>query len=233
MGERRFRLRRDCGRRVPQAPKGQGQGYQPDGAGSYENTNHVPGVSTRRQTVSGRSGYSVRDGEHLPADRLQTHSRAKQPGRHALDDAPFPDGSGIEAGSCCKPAGAFVRIGLAELERVLAHDDPQVVFGLGEQAVRVDELESVRRFQRIPLVDVTVDEDGPFVAMGIDATLCTREGVVDGSLGARVIELLPGRRDEVGEPATLLGAGWQTAAGCGPPDARRCCTQDLVPSLDR
>jgi hypothetical protein len=82
-------------------------------------------------------------------------------------------------------------------------------------------------------MDVAVNKNGSFVAMGVDATLYTREGVVDGSLRTRVIELLPGRRDEVGEPPTLLSARWQTAAGRRSPYARRRRTEDLVPPADR
>ena len=48
-----------------------------------------------------------------------------------------------------------------------------------------------------------------------------------------MIQLLPGRGDELGEQATLLGAGWQTAVRCGPPDACRGRAEDLVPCADR
>jgi hypothetical protein len=46
-----------------------------------------------------------------------------------------------------------------EVERILAHDDSQVVLGLGEQPVRVDELESVGRFQGVPLPGTWVTSD--------------------------------------------------------------------------
>ena len=86
---------------------------------------------------------------------------------------------------------------------------------MGYSVVNVDELESVLRFQRVPLMDVAVNKDGPFVAMRGGAPRCARYGVGDGVLRAWVIQFLPGRRDEVGEPATLLGAGRQTAARRG------------------
>ena len=54
---------------------------------------------------------------------------------------------------------------------------------------------------------VAVDEDGAFVAMRLGAPLCAGDGMGDGALRARAAQLLPGRRDEVGEPASLLGAG--------------------------
>jgi hypothetical protein len=82
-------------------------------------------------------------------------------------------------------------------------------------------------------MDVTVNKDSVFVAMRADATLHACEGVVDRALRTRVIELLPGRRDEIGEPATLFGAGWQAAARRGSPNARRRGAEDLVPSADR
>jgi hypothetical protein len=104
MRERRFRQRRDRRSRMTQTAQGQGQGYQPDGAGSCEGTNHVREVSLRGQTVSASSGHSIRNGKNLPADRLQTHLRAEEPGRHALDDPPIPDAGGIEAGVRCKPS---------------------------------------------------------------------------------------------------------------------------------
>jgi hypothetical protein len=104
MRERRFRQRRDRRSRMTQIAQGQGQGYQPDGAGSCEGTNHVREVSLRGQTVSASSGHSIRNGKNLPADRLQTHLRAEEPGRHALDDPPIPDAGGIEAGVRCKPS---------------------------------------------------------------------------------------------------------------------------------
>ena len=82
-------------------------------------------------------------------------------------------------------------------------------------------------------MNVAVNEDGPVVAMRVGAPRCARDGVVDGALRARAIQFLPGRRDEVGEPATLLGAGRETATGRGPPDTRRRRAEDLVPPADR
>jgi hypothetical protein len=76
-------------------------------------------------------------------------------------------------------------------EWILAHDDTQVVFGFGEQAVRVDELESARRFERIPLMDVTVNKDSAFVAMRADATLRACECVIDRALRTRVVGAPP------------------------------------------
>jgi hypothetical protein len=74
-------------------------------------------------------------------------------------------------------------------EWILAHDDTQVVFGFGEQAIRVDELESARRFERIPLMDVTMNKDSAFVAMSADATFGACEGVVDRALRTRLSQV--------------------------------------------
>jgi hypothetical protein len=62
-----------------------------------------------------------------------------------------------------------VAIVLADVERVLAQDDPEVVLGFGEVAVRVDELESAPLFPRVPLIGVAVNRGRPFVAMRLGA----------------------------------------------------------------
>src|SRR5206468_12465083 len=129
--------------------------------------------------------------------------------------------------------GACMGIIVEDVERVLAHDDPEVVLRLREEAVGVDEFEPVRRFQRVPLMNVAMNKDGLVVAMRVGAPRCARDGVVDGALRAWVIQFLPGRRDEIREPATLLGAGWQTAARRASPDARRRRAEDLLASADR
>ncbi len=41
--------------------------------------------------------HAVGNGEHLASDRLQIDLGAQQPGRHPLDDAPFPDRGGVKA----------------------------------------------------------------------------------------------------------------------------------------
>jgi hypothetical protein len=122
---------------------------------------------------------------------------------------------------------------VGDVERVFAHDDPEVVLRLCEKAVRVDEPESVLRFERVPLVDVAVNEHGAFVAMRVESSRCACDRVVDGALRARVIQVLPRRRNEVGEPTSFLGAGRQTAVRRRPPDARHRGTEDLVAPADR
>jgi hypothetical protein len=64
----------------------------------------------------------------------------------------------------------LVRVTPRELHGVLAHDDAHVVvLGLGEQTVRVDELEAVSPFQGVPLVHVAVHQHGAIVVMCVDA----------------------------------------------------------------
>src|SRR5262245_57928865 len=108
-----------------------------------------------------------------------------------------------------------------ELKRVLAHEDPHVVLRLRQQAVRVDQLEAASCLERVPLVHVSMHEHGTVVVVCGDATCGAREGVVDGALGARAVEILPRNRDEIDEPPALVGAGGQTTAGRRAPYARR------------
>jgi hypothetical protein len=70
-----------------------------------------------------------------------------------------------------------MRIIFGDVERVLAHDDPEVVLRFCEETVRVDEFECVRRFQRVPLMNIAANEDGLFVAMRVGAPRCARDRV--------------------------------------------------------
>ena len=81
--------------------------------------------------------------------------------------------------------------------------DAEVVLGLGEQAVGVDQLEPVAGLQRVPLVHVTVDEHRSLVVVGVEATLRAGDRVIDHGLRARVIEGLPRRGDVVDQPGGL------------------------------
>jgi hypothetical protein len=77
----------------------------------------------------------------------------------------------VESRSLREAARAFVEV---SFERVFSHDDPEVALGLGEKPVRIHELEAVAPFQRVPLVDVAVHEDGGVVAMRQPARRCPR-----------------------------------------------------------
>src|SRR5262249_6580762 len=90
-------------------------------------------IATRR-SWSARSRDPLCRVEHLARDRLEIDARSEEAGRDALDDTPFPDRRLVEAGAVREPPRALVEVAL---ERVLAHQDPEVVLGLDEQAVRV------------------------------------------------------------------------------------------------
>ena len=93
-----------------------------------------------------------------------------------------------------RSASQAARCRRSPFERVLAHDDAEVVLGLGEQAVGVDQLEAVGCFERVPLVDVAVHENGPLVPVRLASPLRTLECVVDRRAAARAVELVPTSR---------------------------------------
>ena len=153
-----------------------------------------------------RAGDPLGRLEHLAGDRLHRDAGSEQAGRDSLDDAPFPDRFLVETRSLRQPGRALAQVAF---ERVLAHDDAEVVLGLGEQPVRVDQLEAVGRFERVPLVDVAVHEDGPVVPVRLPPPLCALECVVDRGTAAGPAELVPHRGDESTEAARLLLTGRQ------------------------
>jgi D-alanyl-D-alanine dipeptidase len=125
-----------------------------------------------RPGSGGLAGHVVGGRQHLPADGLQLNPGQDQPGRHPIGHAPFPDRGGVQAATCGQPPRPLVRVAVKELERVFAHEDAEVVFGLGNEAVRVDEFEAVPGgLQCVPLVDVAVHEDGALIVVGGDPAL--------------------------------------------------------------
>jgi hypothetical protein len=68
----------------------------------------------------GLVGYAVGDGEHFAAAGLQVDLGAQQPGRHSLDDAPFPDRGCVKARARRQPPRPLMGIALQKLARVLA-----------------------------------------------------------------------------------------------------------------
>jgi hypothetical protein len=153
--------------------------------------------------------------------------------RHPLDDAPFPDRRGVEVTPPGQPTGSRLCIPFEQSQRVLAHEDAQVVFGLGQKAVRVDEFEPIAGLQRIPLMDIAVYEDGPLVIVGLDATGGAGTRVIDGTFRTRPVEMLPRCRDEREKPFALLGSRGEAAIGSRAPHALGRRTENLVPSRDR
>jgi hypothetical protein len=81
MRDRRFGQRRDRRGRMPQAAQSQGQGYQPDGAGSCKGANHVDAVSVRRQTMSAAASICRATGckpTFVPSSPVETRSTTPQ-----------------------------------------------------------------------------------------------------------------------------------------------------------
>ena len=87
--------------------------------------------------------------------------------------------------------------------------------------------------QRVPLVNVTVNQDGALVVVRGDTTRGAAERVLDRPLGARMSELLPHRRDRLDKPARLARPAAQPTRGRGAPNARRRPAQNLVPAGGR
>ena len=82
---------------------------------------------------------------------------------------------------------------------------PRSYSGSASSAVWIGKLEPIPRFQGVPLVHVTMDEDGAFFPVCVSAPFRAGERMVDGALRTWVIQLLPGCSDEVCEPSSLLG----------------------------
>ena len=132
---------------------------------------------------------------------------------------------------CRQPGRALRR---SPFERVLPHDDAEVVLGLGEQPVRVDELEAVGRLERVPLVDVAVHEHGPLVSVGLAAAaLRTRvrgrpRHDCRGRSSSSHIAVM--NRPSLRAFSSPVG---QPRVGRRPPDPLRRGDEDLVPGLQR
>jgi hypothetical protein len=108
---------------------------------------------------------------------------------------------------CRHPSRRGRGVGGRRFVGVLPKDHTEVVLGLGDQTVGVDELERVTCLERIPLLHVAVDEHCPFGIVGGHATLGAHHRMIDGSSGARLIELGPRGGDEIDQPRRLLCAG--------------------------
>jgi len=81
-------------------------------------------------TLAGPSQV-VGGGEHLAPDGLEVDAFGEQPGGDPFDDAPLPDGGGIKARPGCEPSGSRMGVAVEQLNGVFAHDDPEVILGLG------------------------------------------------------------------------------------------------------
>ncbi len=111
-----------------------------------------------------RLGPAVGDREELVAVR-QPERHDVEPRRHALDEAPLPDRDGVHAGEPGQELRALepeaARIACQQVGVEPAHRDAEVVRGLGDQALGIDELEAAPSvFERVELVRVAVHEHG-------------------------------------------------------------------------
>ena len=168
------------------------------------------------------------------ARRFETDLRGEQAGRDPLDDAPLPDGCGIGARPRCQPPGACHRVdGSHQLDGVLAHDDPEVVFRLGQQTIGIDQRESVGRTQRVPLMHVAVHEPSALDVMGTPTPLGALHGVVDDPAGTRTVEVFPRGQDVVGEPTRRVGARREVEVTRRSPEASGGVAEDAMTFPDR
>jgi hypothetical protein len=90
------------------------------------------GVNTWLGGASVLAGQMVGGDEHVASDGLQVDLGAQQPGRDPLDDAPFPDGRGVEPAARGQSPRPLVRVAAKELDGVLPHEDADVVLGFCE-----------------------------------------------------------------------------------------------------
>ena len=127
-----------------------------------------------------------------------------------------------------QPSASFARI---SFERILAHDDAEVVLGLARRPSGSTSLKPCllrarstggrhrargRRSRRDALASA------PRTRVRARRRVRCRDGRAP-----------PHRGDELGEPACFRGTGRQARVGSRTPDARRSCDQDLVPSTSR
>ena len=120
-----------------------------------------------------------------------------------------------------------------QLDGIAPHEDSQVVLGFGQEAVRIDQLEAAVVLESVQLVHVAVDQHGPLVAVRLPPPASAGQGMVDSLLGARTVELLPRRHDEVGEPSGLGRPRGQPAVWRRPPYARSGGAENLQATGER
>ena len=103
---------------------------------------------------------------------------AEQSGRQSLDNAPLPYGGEIEpcAGGRPSPVDG---VAAEQVDGVAPHEDAQVVLGLGQKAVRVDQFEAAVVLEGVQLVHVAVDQHGPLVAVRLLPPASAGQGMVD------------------------------------------------------
>ena len=83
----------------------------------------------------------------------------------AARQRPTPYGDEIEPRAGGQPAGPVDGVAAKQLDGIAPHKDTQVVLGLGQEAVRIDQLEAAVVLEGVQLVHVAVDQHSPLVAM--------------------------------------------------------------------
>ena len=101
------------------------------------------------------------------------------------------------------------------VQSTLARRLPQVVLAFSEEAVRVDELESVASLERVPLMNISVNDYGGLVKVRLSTARGTRQRVLDGALAARMVELLPDVRDELRQHCAFAAPVGSPTSGAG------------------
>lgn len=122
---------------------------------------------------------------------MEIDLRAQQASRHPLDNTPFPDRDCVEPRSIREKPSPLERVAAEQSDRVFAHQHTEVVLGLGEQAIGVDELEAILGLEGVPFVDIAVDEDSPLVIVGGNTPRRAGERMVERCFRAGAIETPP------------------------------------------
>jgi hypothetical protein len=78
--------------------------------------------------------------------------------REPLGNAPLPYGGEIEPRAGGQPAGPAGGVAAKQLDGIAPHEDTQVVLGLGQEAVRIDQPEAAVVLEGVQLVHVAVDQ---------------------------------------------------------------------------
>ncbi len=138
---------------------------------------------------------------------------SEQSGGDPFDNAPLPDRGFMASRASGQPARSGTWVAGQQVDGILAHDHPEVILGLGEKTVGIDQFEADRRGERVPFVDVTVNEHRAVIVMGGLAASCAHQRVLDRCFAARMIQLLPFAGDPLRECSGLGCAGRQLVTG--------------------
>ena len=129
--------------------------------------------------------------KHLSTERLQIILETEKTVPDPLNRTPFPNRFHIEAAPHCQVSCTVFGIALNEFNGVFSHQDTQITLGFRHATVRIDQFESIFGLKGVPLVDITVNEDGSFVVVSRRPSFPALERVLKSSFAAGVIEILP------------------------------------------